>query len=104
MNAAVKRMRLATGVASPSRCRPSVAVHECGYRIRNTARMSIFERYLTVWVFLCIVIGITLGQFLPGVFQVIGGLSVAHINLQISIMIWLMIIPMLVKVDFGALV
>jgi arsenite transporter len=65
--------------------------------------MSIFERYLTVWVFLCIVIGIALGQFLPGVFQVIGGLSVAQVNLPVGILIWVMIIPMLVKVDFGAL-
>src|ERR1039457_2566992 len=65
--------------------------------------MSVFERYLTVWVFLCIVIGIALGQFLPGVFQVIGGLSVAQVNLPVGILIWVMIIPMLVKVDFGAL-
>src|SRR3984893_4630656 len=103
MNAAVKRMRLATGIASPSRCTPSVAGHECGYGIRNTARMSTFERYLTVWVFLCIVIGIALGQFLPGVFQVIGALSLAQVNLPVGILIWIMIIPMLVKVDFGAL-
>jgi arsenite transporter len=65
--------------------------------------MSIFERYLTVWVFLCIVIGIAFGQFLPSVFQVIGGLSVAQVNLPVGILIWVMIIPMLVKVDFGAL-
>jgi ACR3 family arsenite transporter len=65
--------------------------------------MSVFERYLTVWVFLCIVAGIALGQFLPGVFQVIGGLSVAQVNLPVGILIWVMIIPMLVKVDFGAL-
>ena len=65
--------------------------------------MSVFERYLTIWVFLCIVIGIALGQFLPGVFQVIGGLSVAEVNLPVGILIWVMIIPMLVKVDFGAL-
>ena len=65
--------------------------------------MSVFERYLTVWVFLCIVTGIALGQFLPGVFQVIGGLSVAQVNLPVGILIWIMIIPMLVKVDFGAL-
>ena len=70
---------------------------------RGALTMSIFERYLTVWVFLCIVIGITLGQFLPGVFQVIGGLSVAQVNLPVGILIWVMIIPMLVKVDFGAL-
>ena len=65
--------------------------------------MSIFERYLTVWVFLCIVIGIALGQFLPGMFQVIGGLSIAQVNLPVGILVWVMIIPMLVKVDFGAL-
>jgi ACR3 family arsenite transporter len=65
--------------------------------------MSIFERYLTVWVFLCIIIGIVLGRFLPGVFQVIGGLSVAQVNLPVGLLIWVMIIPMLVKVDFGAL-
>jgi arsenite transporter len=65
--------------------------------------MSIFERYLTVWVFLCIVVGIALGQFLPGVFQVIGRLSVAQLNLPVGLLIWVMIIPMLVKVDFGAL-
>src|ERR1700737_250154 len=70
---------------------------------RSGAHMSVFERYLTVWVFLCIVIGITLGQFLPGMFQVIGGLSVAQVNLPVGILIWVMIIPMLVKVDFGAL-
>ena len=55
--------------------------------------MSVFERYLTIWVFLCIVIGIALGQFLPGVFQVIGGLSVAEVNLPVGILIWVMIIP-----------
>jgi ACR3 family arsenite transporter len=65
--------------------------------------VSVFERFLTVWVFLCIVIGISLGQFLPGVFQVIGGLSVAQVNLPVGLLIWVMIIPMLVKVDFGAL-
>jgi len=65
--------------------------------------MSVFERYLTVWVFLCIVIGIALGQVLPGAFQFIGHLSVAQVNLPVGILIWVMIIPMLVKVDFGAL-
>jgi ACR3 family arsenite transporter len=65
--------------------------------------MSIFERYLTVWVFLCIVIGVALGQFMPGLFQAIGALSVAQVNLPVGVLIWVMIIPMLVKVDFGAL-
>jgi len=65
--------------------------------------MSVFERYLTVWVFLCIVAGITLGQFLPSVFQAIGRMEVAHVNLPVGFLIWVMIIPMLVKVDFSAL-
>ncbi|MEI6301804.1 MAG: ACR3 family arsenite efflux transporter [Betaproteobacteria bacterium] len=67
------------------------------------AAMSVFERYLTVWVFLCIVIGIALGQFLPGVFQVVGRMEVAKVNIPVGLLIWVMIIPMLVKVDFGAL-
>ena len=67
------------------------------------AKMSVFERYLTVWVFLCIVVGIALGQMLPGVFQAIGRMEVAQVNLPVGVLIWVMIIPMLVKVDFGAL-
>ncbi len=65
--------------------------------------MSIFERYLTLWVGLCIIFGITLGQFLPGLFQAIGNMEIARVNLPVGILIWVMIIPMLVKVDFGAL-
>jgi arsenite transporter len=65
--------------------------------------VSLFERYLTVWVFLCIVAGVALGQFFPGVFQAVGALSIAQVNLPVGILIWVMIIPMLVKVDFGAL-
>ncbi len=67
------------------------------------AAMSVFECYLTVWVFLCIVIGIALGQFLPDVFQLVGRLEVAKVNIPVGLLIWVMIIPMLVKVDFGAL-
>jgi ACR3 family arsenite transporter len=67
------------------------------------APMSVFERYLTVWVLLCIVAGIALGQLLPGVFQAIGRMEVAQVNLPVGVLIWVMIIPMLVKVDFGAL-
>ena len=67
------------------------------------APMSIFERYLTVWVFLCIVAGIALGQFFPQVFQAIGRMEVAQVNLPVGVLIWVMIIPMLVKVDFSAL-
>jgi arsenite transporter len=62
-----------------------------------------FERYLTVWVILCIVTGIALGQFFPAFFQLIGHLSIAQVNLPVGVLIWVMIIPMLVKVDFGAL-
>jgi len=69
----------------------------------ETAPMSVFERYLTVWVFLCIVAGIALGQFLPGVFQAVGRMEIAQVNLPVGVLIWVMIIPMLVKVDFGAL-
>ncbi|TRZ94719.1 MAG: arsenical-resistance protein [Rhodocyclaceae bacterium] len=65
--------------------------------------MSTFERYLTVWVFLCILFGIGLGQFLPGVFQAVGRMEIARVNLPVGLLIWIMIIPMLVKVDFGAL-
>ena len=65
--------------------------------------MNVFERYLTVWVFLCIVVGIALGQLLPGVFQAIGTMEIAHVNLPVGLLIWVMIVPMLVKVDFGAL-
>jgi ACR3 family arsenite transporter len=67
------------------------------------ASMSVFERYLTVWVFLCIVAGITLGQWLPGPFQAIGRMELAKVNLPVGVLIWVMIIPMLLKVDFGAL-
>ncbi|MGD9841352.1 MAG: ACR3 family arsenite efflux transporter [Steroidobacteraceae bacterium] len=65
--------------------------------------MSVFERYLTVWVFLCIVAGIALGRFFPGVFQTIGRMEIARVNLPVGLLIWVMIIPMLVKVDFSAL-
>jgi ACR3 family arsenite transporter len=67
------------------------------------AQMSVFERYLTVWVFLCIVAGIALGQVLPNVFQAIGRMEVAQVNLPVGVLIWVMIIPMLLKVDFSAL-
>ncbi|GAO22445.1 ACR3 family arsenite transporter [Alicycliphilus sp. B1] len=65
--------------------------------------MSLFERYLSVWVLLCIVAGIALGQFAPGVFQSIGRMEIAQVNLPVGLLIWIMIVPMLLKVDFGAL-
>ncbi len=65
--------------------------------------MSVFERYLTVWVFLCIVIGVVLGQYLPAPFHWLGGLEVAHVNIPVGLLIWVMIIPMLLRIDFGSL-
>jgi ACR3 family arsenite transporter len=79
-----------------------VAIKQSAGKDGNGA-MSVFERYLTVWVFLCILIGIGLGQFLPGVFQAVGRMEIAQVNLPVGLLIWVMIIPMLVKVDFGAL-
>jgi len=81
MNTAAKRLRVSTAVPP----------------------MSLFERYLTVWVALCIVAGIAAGQWLPGLFQTLGRLQVAQVNLPVGLLIWVMIIPMLLKVDFGAL-
>lgn len=65
--------------------------------------MSVFERYLTLWVALCIVVGIALGHFLPGVFHVIGSAEIAKVNVPVAALIWLMVIPMLLKIDFAAL-
>jgi ACR3 family arsenite transporter len=67
------------------------------------APMSVFERYLTLWVFVCIVAGIALGQGFPGLSQAVGRMEVARVNLPVGLLIWVMIIPMLVKVDFTAL-
>ena len=65
--------------------------------------MNRFERFLSLWVFLCIIAGIALGQWLPAIFQAIGRIEIAHVNLPVGLLIWVMIIPMLVKVDFTAL-
>jgi ACR3 family arsenite transporter len=65
--------------------------------------MNLFERYLTVWVGLCIATGIALGQVMPGTFRVIGSMEIAKVNVPVGLLIWVMIIPMLVKIDFGAL-
>jgi ACR3 family arsenite transporter len=65
--------------------------------------MSIFERYLTLWVTLCIAVGVALGHFMPGLLQVIGRAEIARVNLPVAALIWLMIVPMLLKIDFAAL-
>jgi len=67
------------------------------------AGMGVFERYLSLWVFFCIVLGVVLGRLMPAVFQAIGRLEVAQVNLPVGALIWVMIVPMLLKVDFGAL-
>ena len=78
---------------------------QCEITVKEAAQvpMTVFERYLTLWVFICIVLGLALGQFFPSVFQSIGAMEVAQVNLPVGVLIWVMIIPMLVKVDFGAL-
>lgn len=65
--------------------------------------MGAFERYLSLWVALCIGAGVVLGQRLPGTFHAIAGMEVAHVNLPVGLLIWVMIIPMLVKIDFRAM-
>jgi ACR3 family arsenite transporter len=70
---------------------------------RARAGLGVFERYLTVWVALCIVTGIALGHWFPAPFQAIGRMKVSQVNLPVAVLIWLMIIPMLLKIDIGAL-
>ena len=65
--------------------------------------MSTFERYLTLWVALCIIAGIALGHLFPDVFRAVGAAEIAKVNLPVAVLIWLMIIPMLVKIDFASL-
>ena len=79
-----------------ARCEPPAALPVGG-------ALSVFERFLSLWVALCIAAGIALGQIFPTAFQAIGRMEVAQVNLPVGLLIWVMIIPMLVKVDFGAL-
>lgn len=65
--------------------------------------MNVFERWLSLWVALCIVTGVIAGQAFPGFFQTVASLEIAHVNLPVGVLIWVMIIPMLLKVDFRAL-
>ena len=78
-----------------------MSAHEADQSL--THGMSIFERYLTLWVLVCILVGVALGQFFPLAFQAIGAMELAKVNLPVGLLIWVMIIPMLVKVDFAAL-
>lgn len=65
--------------------------------------MSAFERYLTLWVALCIVLGVALGHLFPIAFEYVGAAQLAHVNLPVAALIWLMIVPMLMRIDFRAL-
>jgi ACR3 family arsenite transporter len=71
--------------------------------VKPRPALGVFERYLTVWVALCIIAGIALGHWFPAPFQAIGRAEVAKVNLPVAVLIWLMIIPMLLKIDVGAL-
>jgi ACR3 family arsenite transporter len=70
---------------------------------RKPSVLGNFERYLTLWVAFCILAGVGLGAVIPGLFRVLGDLNVARVNLPVAALIWLMIVPMLLRVDFGAL-
>jgi len=69
----------------------------------SSIKIGFFERFLTLWVFLCIIAGIALGHWFPAHFHTLGRMEIAQVNLPVAILIWLMIIPMLLKIDFGAL-
>lgn len=76
---------------------------QCEIAAKAKTDMSFFERYLTAWVAICIVVGILLGQGIPDVFKAIGSMEIAKVNLPVGLLIWVMIIPMLLKIDFSAL-
>ncbi|MEL0166655.1 MAG: ACR3 family arsenite efflux transporter [Pseudomonadaceae bacterium] len=78
-------------------------MHSSTEPTRQPSPMGRFERYLTLWVALCIALGTLLGVLLPAPMQALGSLSVANVNLPVGLLIWVMIIPMLMKVDFAAL-
>ena len=65
--------------------------------------LGLFGRWLTLWVFLCIVAGIALGELFPAPFQALGRMEIARVNIPVGLLIWVMIVPMLLKIDFGAL-
>ena len=71
--------------------------------VKGQPAIGLFERYLTLWVALCIVAGVVFGQLLPDVSRAIGSLEVAHVNIPVGLLIWVMIVPMLARIDFGAI-
>jgi ACR3 family arsenite transporter len=70
---------------------------------KDTRAIGFFERWLTVWVFLCIAVGVVAGQIFPAQFKILGSMEVARVNIPVGLLIWIMIIPMLLKIDFGAI-
>ena len=74
-----------------------------GRKTGKAPSMGKFERFLTLWVMLCIIVGIGLGQAMPGVFHALGAATVAEVNLPVAVLVWLMIVPMLLKIDLAAL-
>ena len=81
----------------------SESVATAGHASAGKPAMSVFERFLTFWVALCIIVGIALGQLLPGVFHTLGEATVAQVNMPVAVLVWLMIVPMLLKIDLTAL-
>ncbi|MGB5339354.1 MAG: arsenical-resistance protein, partial [Gammaproteobacteria bacterium] len=77
--------------------------HESTATQAGSAGMGLFERYLSVWVIACIGAGIALGHWFPPVFEAIGDLEIARVNMPVAVLVWLMILPMLLKIDFHAL-
>jgi ACR3 family arsenite transporter len=81
----------------------SNATHATGSRLAAKPAMGIFERFLTFWVALCIIAGIFLGQAIPSAFRVLGEATVSQVNIPVAVLVWLMIVPMLLKIDLAAL-
>ena len=78
---------------------------QCAVAAKQAAGVSMgfFERYLSLWVVLCIVAGILLGQWFPAAFQALGRIEYAQVNLPVGLLIWVMIVPMLMKIDFASI-
>jgi ACR3 family arsenite transporter len=85
------------------RTKPEVAAAQSS-RAPEPKRLSVFDRYLTVWVALCMVAGVLLGKLAPGPVSALRAMEISHINLPIAALIWLMIYPMMLKVDFGSVI
>ena len=80
-----------------------MTIDVAGTTVKRPPALGLFERYLTIWVALCILAGITLGQWIPGPFHALGDMTFAEVNLPVAVLVWLMIVPMLLKIDLKAL-